>query len=244
MTLNNPSKIAELQELEQWRTKFDVASAAAEGFFSKRWIAKNLFNVSEEEFLRNQREISYDKIMLAQYDALDGDAGGGGGLGGGDLLGMGGDTGEDSLGGDLGDPLGGDETAPETPAPEAPAPTEPEGNLLAVPGKRDDDVVKKAKKGAKGKVYTTTNKSKGKWYEPRDDQSGKRALARSMRSMGSMRGITGVPHGYKDMNRLARGVSEDQQSNYDIQEQQILEHNSEIKKLLTELETKQNVEQD
>ena len=59
-----------------------------------------------------------------------------------------------------------------------------------------------------------------------------------------MRGITGIPHGYKDMNRLARGVSEDQQSNYDMQEQQILEHNNEIKKLITELETKENVKQD
>ena len=71
MSLNNPSKIAELQELEQWRTKFDVASAAAEGFFSKRWIADNLFNISEEEFLRNQREIAYDKIKLAEFDVLD-----------------------------------------------------------------------------------------------------------------------------------------------------------------------------
>jgi hypothetical protein len=67
MSLNNPSKIAELQELEQWRTKFDVAGAATDGFFSKRWVAANLFNISEEEFLRNQREIAYDKIMMAQY---------------------------------------------------------------------------------------------------------------------------------------------------------------------------------
>ena len=248
MSLNNPSKIAELQELEQWRTKFDVASAAAEGFFSKRWIADNLFNISEEEFLRNQREIAYDKIMLAQFDVLDADAGtgggAGGGLGGGDLLGLGGDTGGD----DLGDDLGGDETPAETPTPddspaEAPAATEPEGNLLAVPGKRDDDVVKMAVKGPRGKVFTTTNRSKGKMYEPRGE-SDKRALARSMKSQGSMRGITGIPHGYKDMKRLARGVSEDQQSNYDMQEQQILEHNNEIKKLITELETKENVKQD
>ena len=243
MSLNNPSKIAELQELEQWRTKFDVASAAAEGFFSKRWIASNLFNISEEEFLRNQREIAYDKIMLAQFDVLDADAGTGGsgglggGLGGDDLLGLGGDTGgEEPAAEPAAEPA-------EEPAPETPAPTEPEGNLLTVPGKRDDDVVKMAKKGAKGKVFTTTNKSKGKWYEPRDDQSGKRALARSMRSMGSMRGITGVPHGYKDMNRLSRGVFTEEQSNYDMQEQQILEHNNEIKKLLTELETNKDVKQ-
>ena len=55
--LNNPSKIAELQDLEHWRTKFDVAAAATEGFFSKRWIATNLFNLSEEEL--------YGKLSLS-----------------------------------------------------------------------------------------------------------------------------------------------------------------------------------
>ena len=237
MSLNNPSKIAELQELEQWRTKFDVASAAADGFFSKRWIAKNLFNVSEEEFLRNQREISYDKIMTAQYDTLDGDAGasdlgGGGGLGG--ILGTD-EEGEFDL------------DAEDSPAPaeEAPDPAEePEGNLLAVPGNRDDDVEKAAIKGRGGKVYTTTRNSKGKLYEPRNDLSGKRAVQRSMKSMGGMRGITGVPKGHKNMNRLSRGVYTEEQSNYDIQEQQILEHNNEIKELIKEMENKKDVKQD
>ena len=51
LSLNNPSKIAEMQELEHWRTKFDVASTATDGFFSKRWVAKNIFNLSEEQFV-------------------------------------------------------------------------------------------------------------------------------------------------------------------------------------------------
>jgi hypothetical protein len=59
-----------------------------------------------------------------------------------------------------------------------------------------------------------------------------------------MRGITGVPHGAKGMNRLARGVYTEEQSNYDMQEQQILEHNNEIKNLITEMETKKDVKQD
>ena len=46
------------------------------------------------------------------------------------------------------------------------------------------------------------------------------------------------------MKRLSKGVYTEEQSNYDMQEQQILEHNNEIKELLTELETKQNVKQD
>tara|TARA_R100000664_G_scaffold34049_1_gene53649 strand:+ start:2011 stop:3744 length:1734 start_codon:yes stop_codon:yes gene_type:complete len=239
MSLNNPSKIAELQELEQWRTRFDVASAASEGYFSKRWIATNLFNISEEEFLRNQRELAYDKIMQAQFDVLDGESGEGDGLGGG----MGGLLGGEEEGGgelDMGDL--GDEAGDE---PEEAPPEEPETNLLAVPGKRDDDkVVKMAKKDAKGTIFTTTNKSKGNWYEPRDDQSGKRALARSMKSMGSMRGIDGIPKGYKNMNRLSRGVYTEEQSNYDMEEQELLEYNSEIKTLITELETKENVKKD
>ena len=57
LALNNPSKLAELQELEHWKTKFDVASSATEGYFSRRWIAEHLFHLSEAEFLRNSREL-------------------------------------------------------------------------------------------------------------------------------------------------------------------------------------------
>ena len=62
--LNNPSKIAELQELEHWRTKFDVAGAATEGFFSKRWLAVNLFGLSDEELVRMQQEMYFDINFL------------------------------------------------------------------------------------------------------------------------------------------------------------------------------------
>ena len=68
LSLNNPSKIAELQELEHWNTKFDVASAATEGYFSRRWIAKNVFQMSDEQFQQNQREMFFDKILDAQLE--------------------------------------------------------------------------------------------------------------------------------------------------------------------------------
>jgi hypothetical protein len=58
-----------LQELENWRTKFETASAATEGFFSKRWIAENMFNMSDEEFIRNQREMFYDRKFEAALEA-------------------------------------------------------------------------------------------------------------------------------------------------------------------------------
>ena len=63
LTLNNPSKLAELQELEHWRTKFDVASAGSEGYFSRRWVFENIFNISEKETLRMQRERFFDKKL-------------------------------------------------------------------------------------------------------------------------------------------------------------------------------------
>ena len=57
LSLNNPSKISELQELEHWRAKFDAAGGATQGFFSRRWIATNLFGMTDEEYQRNIREI-------------------------------------------------------------------------------------------------------------------------------------------------------------------------------------------
>ena len=89
--LNNPSKIAVLQELEQWSTKFDVASAATEGFFSKRWITNNIFGLSEEEFVRNQREMFTDRKVQAALDAAaemgTGESGGEVSAGMGDMMG-------------------------------------------------------------------------------------------------------------------------------------------------------------
>ena len=236
LSMNNPSKIAELQDLEQWRTKFDVASAAAEGFFSKRWIAENLFAISEEEFLRNQREMFHDRMITAQLDqsAEATDMGIGGGGGAEDLLGdEGGDTALDDLGDD----------APEAEAEPADEPAdEPETNLLATPpANRDDKIQKKVK----GKTYTTTPKSKGKFYEPRKDLSGKRAMQRQMSAdagsnlaSSSSRNIN---KGYSELSRLARGIKEEQDSNYRREERKIFELNNEVKALITELETKKDV---
>jgi hypothetical protein len=233
LSMNNPSKIAELQDLEQWRTKFDVATAAAEGFFSKRWIAENLFSISEEEFLRNQREMYHDRIITAQLDQSAEEIGGGG-LGGGGLLG---DEGEESL-----EDLAGDEApALEEPAAEEP-PAEPDTSLLAVPpANRDDKVEKKVK----GKKVTTTAKSKGKWYEPRKDLSGKRAMQRQMSSDAGSNLASGtsrnINKGYQDLSRLARGIKEEKESNYREEERKIFEINNKVKSLITELETKKNV---
>ena len=59
--LHNPSKIAELQEIEHWTQKLNVVAAATEQIFSRRWVAQNILNISDEEFVRCQRERFYDK---------------------------------------------------------------------------------------------------------------------------------------------------------------------------------------
>ena len=61
LALNNPSRLAELQQLEYMRTKFDTATGVPEGVYSKRWIAQNILGLSDDEFLRNQREAFYDR---------------------------------------------------------------------------------------------------------------------------------------------------------------------------------------
>ena len=120
LDLNNPSKIAELQELEHWDKKFSVAGAATEGYFSRRWVAENLLGLSDEEFVRMQSEMFFDKKFSASLEAAaqppeEGGGGGGlgdlGGEGGGDLGDLGGGGGGDlDLGGDAGGEAAGDKS--------------------------------------------------------------------------------------------------------------------------------------
>jgi hypothetical protein len=259
LRLNNPSKISELQELETWDKKFAVASAATEGYFSKRWISHNLFDISDEEFLRNQREIFYDRRIATQLDQVAeeeaGTAMGGGGLGG-DLGGeegglggeLGGDLGGGELGGDLGggEDLGGDLGGGEEPAGE-------DEVLLAEPGgeagKRDD------KRGwNKPDVWmdkegnTTTRDSKHKMYRPVTPNQDKRKnhgpRSRQMKSLGShemarmpsrqMR--MNLPSSAKELLGLGKGIFESKTTNYEKEEKEIFGVKEEIKKIFEDLE--------
>jgi len=260
LRLNNPSKIAELQELETWKTKFEVASAATEGYFSKRWVAKKIFGLSDEEFLRNQREMFFDfKFKAAvekagsEQEAAAGDADAfGGGM---DTGGLGGDTGaggaEGGPGIDLGtltsEPEAGAATPTETPA-ETPAGGEEAGPLLAAPGKRDDKL-------------TTTPASRGKMYMPVKYRGGDSrptgARTRSYQSKfskelggGSMRNVMGS--GAQELFGLGNGIYEQYENSYseemlseadkkqdnNIVEQKILSNNDNLKQLISSLEKK------
>jgi hypothetical protein len=242
LQLNNPSKIAEMQELEHLSQKFTVASAATEGYFSKRWIAQNIFNVSHEEFLRNQREMFHDRkfesLLQSETEiSVDASSGGlGGDLGGG----LGGDLGAD-LGADLG---GGPDTgASETEAPE-PEPDQPDEDspLLAAPGNRPDKVVVR---GPDGKKLTSTRSSHGKAYSPkgsRDRRSSSAPRVKNMRSLGGKTPTTidTILPGTTDMAQLTKGISEGHETSYDDGESKILKTNFEVKKLIRELEEKKN----
>ena len=232
--LNNPSKIAELQELEHWNTKFSVAAQAVEGFFSKRWVARNLFDMSEEEFLRNQRELFYDKyfsqsIEMAGQEAAAAPAGGGGM---GDLGGLGGE--------EMAMPeMGGEDMAmPEGGGGAEEAPPEGESALLAAPGKRDDDnaawvKVTATKRDAYGKpIETTTPDSKGKKYKPKvAPQQQRGARKRNMLAQASHETATmpkrqikmNLPDGAAELLGLGKGISENKETNYTEEERKLFE---------------------
>ena len=232
LALNNPSKIAELQELEHWKNKFDIAGSATEGYFSRRWVSEHIFNLSHEDFIRCQREMYYDRkqdaALQAVAEAQTGEAGGlGGGLGG-DL---GGGLGDD-LGGGEGDVdlAGGDEGGEETP---------PEGDesalLAAPPGTRN---APRLTPGARGKVY----------YPQRTDSRPAGARNRHLSSIGTpeMNTMRTNNLGYPELRSLGRGITEsvydEKEPIYSLREQKeetrMLEINRSITNLLEDLEQK------
>jgi len=251
LSLNNPSKLAELQELEHWKTKFDVAAAATEGFFSRRWVAEHLFSMSEEEFLRNQREMYYDRKYDAQLNAAAEAAGEAeaslsapaGGLGGDEGLDLGDEEG--ALGGEDELDVGGD-TEAEPDAGEA----EDDGVLLAEPGKRDTNTPK-IKVGEDGSYITPG--AKGKAYTPaKRDKRGAGARTRSLHglygkeSAGSSR--RAVFKGANALKRQGAGVYTEEQSTYEerqqLQEARLFEVNHEVSKLISDMELASNENKD
>ena len=230
--LNNPSRIAELQELEHWRTKFEIASNATEGFFSKRWVAHNIFNLSDEEHLRVQREMFHDRKFQALLDAAGEAAtvdGAGGGALGGDMAAGGDDFGgEDDFGDedDLGAEEGGEDVGGE------------DDVLLATPDTGGDEPP--AKRDESGRTMTTTAKSKGKHHTPSISRNPAGERRKNYTSkyakevgMGNMRNI------FKGLE-LARGLYEGKGANYESEEKKVFQANTEIKKLINELESKDN----
>ena len=233
LSLNNPSKLAELQELEHWRTKFDTAAAATEGFFSRRWVAENVFKLSDEEFLRNQREMYYDRKFEASLEieaeaiagAPEGDLFAGDLEGGPPLE----DLGAEGELGPTGEPAAG-EAAPEE-----------EDVLLAAPGRRDDDLPKL------GQEYTRPG-WKGSKHKITPDRRGMGATRRHFQGQwaSEMRSSTdrNLYKGAQEIYNLARESLGERAADHTLNEEnEIFEVNNEVKKLITELETMESKKQ-
>ncbi len=230
LSLANPSKIAELQELEHWKTKFDTASGATEGFFSKRWIATKLFNLTEDEFLRNQREMFYDRKFEAVLEATaeqasaEVAAAGEGGEG---------ELGEEELGGDLGGDLGGEELGGEELGGEE-APGGEDDVLLAAPGKRDDDADSRGRtKADRRKEYTPVKSDKRKagarkrsYKAKYSSETGSSTKRNTLKGFDDLMGL----------RSLSNGVYENKETSYSKEEKLINEVSLEIKKLIEGLE--------
>ena len=223
LSLNNPSKLAELQELEHWKTKFDIAGSATEGYFSRRWVADHIFNLSEEEFIRNQREMFFDRRLDAELEgvaeAVQAEAGGGMG-GDTEDLGDAGDVddllGDEEGGGD--DLFGGDDAAADEPA------AEPEDDtLLAAPGKRDDQ----RRMGKSGPNKRRT-RSKARGVE----------IATARTTYPGGKGFESLGHLGNLSGEFRKGglYEEDESPADNLEERQLFEVKQEIKKLITELD--------
>ena len=222
LKLNNPSQIAALQELEHMRAKFEIAGAATEGYFSKAWIYRNIFRLTEDEIIRIQREMFHDSKLSAAIEAAGEAPPEADGAGGGDM-----DLGGDDAGGDMdmGDDLGGDDAGGDE-----------DETLLAAPGKRDGYLTP----GAKGKVYhpekvdsrpqgARTRSTKSKWADEKASFTTRNVMP-----------------GLSDLRTLSRGISEDQATTYnDSDEKLLLEVNQEltewqVQTLVKDLENKKN----
>ena len=252
--LNNPSKIAELQELEHWKTKFDVAASATEGFFSRRWVAEHIFSLSDDQFLRNQREMFYDRSFDATLEA-EAQAAMAAAAGAGMEPGMPGMPPMPPEGAAPPPPVaaGGDAPAEEgaADAPPEGSPPEEESPLLVAPAKRDDEVWYKVRRDRDpyGRPMTTTSKSKGRWYEPVDvDKRGSGARKRSYK--GAYSDETGrntfrnIFKGASDLRSLAKLTFEGKDTNYTEEENKLFEVSNEIKHLIKELELRDEKSED
>jgi hypothetical protein len=237
LTLNNPSRLAELQQLEYLRTKFDVANSVPEGTYSKRWVAHNILGLSDDEFLRNQRESFHDRkfqqalesvVEQGAEDALGGGGEGLGDLGGGDDLGdLGGEEG-------LGD-AGGEEAAPED-----------DSALLATPGRREDLSEEDEHQYEKGS-YKTVAKRGGDTRRnlgPKRRNIKNTALPEAPRlstDRAKAPGRVSINHigvGNIDFSSLV-GLKEQKESIYTNNESRLMENTIMVRKLVEQMENKE-----
>tara|TARA_R110000751_G_scaffold29617_1_gene76082 strand:- start:842 stop:2365 length:1524 start_codon:yes stop_codon:yes gene_type:complete len=227
LKLNNPSRLAELQQLEYMKTKFEVASSVTEGLFSKRWVAQNILGLSDSEFLRNQRESYYDRkfqqaletVAEISGEELANDLGGGMFGGTGEDVG---DMGLEDLGGDDlgGDDLGGDLGGGEE-----------EDTLLATPGRRDDGHVSVYEKSKYVRKDNWNDKRSAGESGPRRRKIKNSATPEKPRGK-SMRSTR--PDGI--ISDVRFGLQEEVEPTYSVNERTLFEQTSKVRRLVEQIE--------
>ena len=72
LTMASPSIITEIQRLELWRTRFEVASVASsqEGSFDRRFAYKKLFKLSDEEIEEIEEGRRKDKLFDMELESI------------------------------------------------------------------------------------------------------------------------------------------------------------------------------
>ena len=232
LTLNNPSRLAELQQLEYMRTKFETATSVPEGTYSKRWVAQNILGLSDDEFLRNQRETFYDRKWQQQLEsvtdqgaeeALGGDMGGADGLGdelGGDLGGADDGLGDLDMGGEEGGLDAGDGTEDTT--------------LLTTPGRIEDMAEGGEKHTYANGSYTTTNGDGRKSFGA--TRRGLRAQAVGPEALRGRSNRSKKPDG--SISDLTFGTKQTNESIYKDSETQMRENTERVRRLVEQLENK------
>jgi Bacteriophage T4-like portal protein (Gp20) len=225
LRLHNPSKLAELQELEHLDKQLSVAGSAKEQGFSKRYIFENILKVQEEEFLRNQRELAYDASFTKSLETMGQGEAEGGGAGGGL-----GDLGAETPEAAAPTPEAGGTETPETPP--ATGETGKESPLLAAPARREDSSVFSVK------PPHLSSGSKGKWYTPvasSQNGAGARQRSYSAQSGGQTASSSSrnIFKGMSGLNTLARGLTENE--DYYEKDEQLL---NEVQQKLSQMDNK------
>ena len=225
LSLNNPSKIAELQELEFLRTRFEIAGAATEGYFSKPWVYQNIFKLSKEEIERIQVEQYGDAKFAADIEgAAMAEGESAGGL-------------DDTLGGDLGAAGAAAGGALDTGAGPEGAETGAEadaGTLLAEPPPAGGgDTTPGEAPGYRSDKKT--NKNVKRHIDGRRSGARNRSISAAANQQMASPGYRNLFKGGEEMMRLAQGTMGMGESQ-DHEENQLFETQFEIKQLIEQLE--------
>ena len=187
--------------------------------YSKRWVASNILGLSDEEFLRNQRESFYDRKWQQELEAVSEqaavDEGG---------LGDEGDMGDLGDMGDMGD-LGGEEDLGDLGGDEAALGGGDDSALLTAPARRDEDGTRGPRDGRTyGGPFRRETSSLGP------------ELNTDRKNKGS--GI-GNPHQDMSLSALGYGSKRRDESIYNKSERRLIENTVKVRRLVEQLEKKE-----